>query len=101
MPDLTPRQQIMELITGTRRTARQLAELVGIPERQVEEHLAHIVRSVARDRTRRFLLEPSECQDCAYSFRERTRLTRPSRCPRCRSEAVSAPRYGIELRATK
>lgn len=101
MPDLTPRQQIMELIAGTRRTARQLAELVGIPERQVEEHLAHIVRSVAHDKTRRFLLEPSECQDCAYSFRERTRLTRPSRCPRCRSEAITAPQYGIELRATK
>ncbi len=100
MQDRTPRQQIMELITETRRTARQLAELVGIPERQVEEHLAHIVRSVAHDRTRRFLLEPSECQDCGYGFRSRTRLTRPSRCPRCRSEAISAPRYGIELRTT-
>lgn len=100
MQDRTPRQQIMELITETRRTARQLAELVGIPERQVEEHLAHIIRSVAHDRTRRFLLEPSECQDCGYGFRSRTRLTRPSRCPRCRSEAISAPRYGIELRTT-
>jgi hypothetical protein len=97
MPDQTPRQQIMELIAGTRRTARQLAELVGIPERQVEEHLAHIVRSVVRDRTRRFLLEPSECQDCGFIFRERTRLTRPSRCPSCRSENVSPPRFGIEL----
>ena len=99
-PDLTIRQRIMELLAGTLRTSRQLAELVGVPERQVEEHLAHIVRSVARDRARRFVLDPSSCQDCGFVFRGRTRLTRPSRCPRCRSEAISAPRYGIELRST-
>ncbi|MGH7167366.1 MAG: transcriptional regulator [Nitrospiraceae bacterium] len=99
-PDLTIRQRIMELIAGTLRTSRQLAELVGVPERQIEDHLAHIVRSVARDRGRRFVLDPSACQDCGFVFRGRTRLTRPSRCPRCRSEAISAPRYGIELRST-
>lgn len=99
-PDLTIRQRIMELLAGTLRTSRQLAELVGAPERQVEEHLAHIVRSVARDRARRFVLDPSACQDCGFVFRGRTRLTRPSRCPRCRSEAISVPRYGIELRST-
>lgn len=98
-PDLTVRQRIMELIAGTLRTSRQLAELVGVPERQIEDHLAHIVRSVARDPTRQFVLDPSACQDCGFVFHERTRLTRPSRCPRCRSEAISVPRYGIELRS--
>jgi predicted Zn-ribbon and HTH transcriptional regulator len=98
-PGLTIRQQIVQLITGTLRPARQLAELIGIPERQIEDHLTHVVRSLAHDRTRRFVLDPSECQDCRFVFRERTRLTRPSRCPRCRSEAITAPRYGIELRA--
>ena len=96
--ELTTRQRIMELITGTLRTSRQLAELVEAPERQVEDHLTHILRSVARDRARRFVLDPSACQDCGFVFRDRTRLTRPSRCPRCRSEAISPPRYGIELR---
>jgi predicted Zn-ribbon and HTH transcriptional regulator len=88
----------MQSITGTLYSSRQLAELVGVPERQVEDHLTHITKSVARDRTRRFVLEPSRCRDCGFVFRDRTRLTRPSRCPRCRSEAISSPRYGIELR---
>jgi predicted Zn-ribbon and HTH transcriptional regulator len=98
MAELTIRQLIMQSITGTLYSSRQLAELVGVPERQVEDHLTHITKSVARDRTRRFVLEPSRCRDCAFVFRDRTRLTRPSRCPRCRSEAISPPRYGIELR---
>ena len=97
-PDQTPRQCLMNLLAGSSRSSYELAALLGIPERDIEHHLVHIVRSLARDRTRRFLLEPSVCHDCRYVFRERRRLTRPSRCPRCRSEAISAPRFMIEAR---
>jgi transcriptional regulator len=92
----TARQRIIELLAGTRLSSHQLAHMLGIPERQVEEHLPHVVKTIARDRSRRFILEPSVCPDCDFIFRERTKLTRPSRCPRCRSEGISAPRYGIE-----
>ena len=97
---MTVRQQIQKVITGTRCSARDLAHRLGISERQVEEHLAHIARSVHRERQGRFLLDPSICQGCDFVFRGRTRLTRPSRCPKCRSEAITAPRFGIEPRMT-
>ena len=95
-PESTIRQRLMHLITGTLRSSRELAALLAIPERQVEEHLRHVARSVSRDPGRRFILAPSACEGCGFRFRERTRLTRPSRCPRCRSEDITAPRYGIE-----
>jgi len=95
-PEQTIRQRLAELITDTLRSSRQLAELVGIPERQVEDHLAHLIKTVGRDRSKRFVLDPSACQDCGFVFRERTRLTRPSRCPRCKSEAITPPRFGID-----
>ena len=100
-PPLTIRQQLMRLLSGTRRSARELAELIGAPERQIEEHLAHVVRTLARDPARRFLLAPSRCHDCNFVLRERTRLTTPSRCPHCRSEAIAPPRFGIETRSTR
>ncbi|CUS36967.1 transcriptional regulator [Candidatus Nitrospira nitrificans] len=92
----TLRQRLTDLLTDTRTTAEQLARILGIPERQVEEHLVHVVKTVSRDRARQFVLEPSGCMDCGFMFRDRTRLTRPSRCPQCRSEGISAPRYGID-----
>jgi transcriptional regulator len=95
-PEQTPRQRIIELITGTRLSSHQLAQVLGIAERQVEDHLTHVVKTLAHDRSRRFILEPSTCQDCGFVFRDRTRLTRPCRCPICRSEGITAPRYGIE-----
>jgi len=95
-PTRTPRQRMIELLTGTRLATHQLAQMLGIPERQVEDHLEHVVKSVANDKTRCFILEPSRCQDCEFVFRDRRRLTRPSRCPQCRSEDIAAPRYGID-----
>ncbi|MGH7965551.1 MAG: transcriptional regulator, partial [Candidatus Binatia bacterium] len=89
----------MELLTGRMLSAQQLAVVLKISERQVEEYLAHIVKSVGRDRSHRFVLEPSACQDCEFVLTNRRRLTRPSRCPRCHSERTTAPRYGIELRS--
>ncbi len=95
-PERTPRQRIVELLSGRRFSSHQLAQLLGIPERQVEDHLTHVVKTVARDPAHRFILEPSACPDCGFVFRDRTRLTRPSRCPRCRGEGINAPHYGIE-----
>lgn len=95
-PGQTTRQRIIELLTDSRMTSHELAQALGIPERQVEEHLAHVVKTVTRDRSRQFLREPSRCLDCGFMFRDRTRLTRPSRCPQCRREGVTPPRYSIE-----
>jgi transcriptional regulator len=100
-PERTPRQRIRDLLsTMPPLTSRQIAEVVDISEGQVEDNLVHIVKSIARDRTLRFILEPPECKDCDFVFRERERITRPSRCPKCHSEAISEPRYSITRRGT-
>ena len=95
-PERTPRQRIIDLITGTSLSSYQLAQMLGIPERQVEDHLTHVVKTIARDKTRRFILDPARCQNCDFVFRDRSRLTSPSRCPHCRSEGIAAPRYIID-----
>jgi len=92
----TARQRIIELLTDTRLSSRQLAQLIGLPERQVEEHLTHVAKTIGRDKTKRFILEPAMCPTCEFIFRELTKLTLPSRCPRSRGEGISPPRYGIE-----
>jgi transcriptional regulator len=99
-PEQTTRRRIIELLTGAPMTSHQLARALSIAERLVEEHLAHVVKTVTRERSRRFLREPSSCLDCGFMFRDRTRLTRPSRCPQCRSEGISPPRYHIESLAS-
>ncbi len=94
---LTLRQQIILTLTGGLYSAYDLAALHAISEREIEDHLSHIARSLGRDTTREIIREPAECEHCAFIFRSRARFTRPGRCPRCHSERIFAPKFGIRL----
>ena len=78
-------------------TARELSERVGIREREVAGHLEHLARSVAAA-GERLVVEPAACLACGYVFRGRSRLARPSACPRCRSTHLSPPSFCVERR---
>lgn len=45
----TARQRMVDCLTGSRLSSYQLAQLLGISERQVEDHLLHVVKTVTRD----------------------------------------------------
>ena len=73
-------------------TARELSKRIGISEKDVAGHLEHLARSL-RGAGSRLEIEQAKCLVCGFRFRERTRFTTPSRCPRCRDEAIAPPRF--------
>jgi predicted Zn-ribbon and HTH transcriptional regulator len=75
-------------------TARELSERVHVPEREVTEHVAHLARS-ARGRGERFVVVPSRCLGCGFTFEARDRLTRPGKCPSCRATRIAPPRFSL------
>ena len=78
-------------------TGRELSARVGVAERQVAGHLEHLARSL-RLGGERLTVEPARCLDCGFVFRKRERLGRPSRCPACRSQHLTSPRFAITTR---
>jgi len=68
---------------------RQISQLFRIREGEVLDHLEHISRSAL------LRMEPATCQRCGFSFKKRERLNTPSRCPICKSESISPPRYQV------
>lgn len=79
---------------GRMMTAKDISRAVGIEEKEVFAHLAHIARSLRG--TRRFKREPSMCLSCGFIFKKRERMRTPGKCPKCRSEEISETRYGID-----
>jgi predicted Zn-ribbon and HTH transcriptional regulator len=63
---------------------------VGIPEKQVDDHLAHVARSL-RPTTERLRMKPARCLRCGFVFRKRDRLDRPSACPVCSGHHLAPP----------
>jgi len=75
-------------------TARDLSQTLGVREKEVYAHLAHIARSVV-PKGQRLLTISSRCLSCGYVFETRKRFTKPGRCPKCKSERIEEPRYRI------
>lgn len=91
----TLRQALLALLREGSRTAYELSRLARLREKEVATHLEHVVRSL-RHADERLVVTPAVCRGCGFVFRDRRRLTRPSGCPRCRSQTVEAPRFHVE-----
>ncbi|MDH4227093.1 MAG: transcriptional regulator [Deltaproteobacteria bacterium] len=93
----TIRQLIIEQLEQSEfgLTAKDLSALCSIKEKDVYEHLEHIEKSFEKS-VKRLKMTPSECNRCGYEFEDRTRLTKPGRCPECKGSSISAPVFSIE-----
>jgi predicted Zn-ribbon and HTH transcriptional regulator len=90
----TVRRRILSELEQGPLSALDLSGLVGIPEKEVAGHLEHIRQSLHRT-TRQLTVRPAECSKCGFVFEKRNRLTRPGKCPVCRSESIHAPLFGV------
>jgi len=90
----TVRRQIISLLMENELTSLELSHCLRISEKEVLIHLPHI-RSSVEAMGRRFVVTAAGCLECGYSFEDRRRLTKPGRCPRCRGEHITDPRYRV------
>ena len=91
---VTIRSKLRQVLGEGSLTARELSARVGISEKEVAGHLAHLARSL-RQSGERLRVEPTRCLACAFVFKDRTRLDKPSRCPECKSERLAPSRFVI------
>ncbi len=91
---LTLRKKIAEALKEESFDLREISKRFGVKEREVLDHLEHIEKSI---HPKRLISESASCQECGFSFKKRTRLSTPGRCPVCRSEQISPPRFKIRL----
>ena len=78
-------------------TARDLSPRLGTLEHDVAAHLEHVARSLKRT-GEQLVLEPATCLQCGFAFARRSRYTRPSHCPKCRSTRTTLPAFYVEAR---
>lgn len=91
---LTLREALRRVLREGFHTARDLSARVGISEKDIARHLDHLTRSLKHS-GERFEIEPPWCHGCGFVFKDRTRLSKPSRCPRCKGQRLAPMRYGI------
>lgn len=93
-PSGTIRQQVVELLAEHPMRVRDLSKALGVSEKDVCGHLEHIQRSVS-GQGKRFEMIPCECLSCGYVFKDRSRVKKPGRCPKCRQSHISEAMFRI------
>jgi predicted Zn-ribbon and HTH transcriptional regulator len=93
----TLRREIVGLLREQTLSARDISQLVGIPEREVYEHLRHIRRSMG-GRGKALTVVPARCRQCGFVFSQREKLTKPGRCPACRRQSIEEPLFSLPSR---
>lgn len=91
----TIRQRIRVLLEDRPCTAREISHAIRRPEKDIENHLAHLRKSLRSEGLRLETL-PAECRGCGFLFRKRERLRPPGRCPLCKGEAISDPAFRVQ-----
>lgn len=90
---MTRREEITEILSKRAESAHQLANYYKVTLKEILEDLEHIRKSV---KPRRLKQIPARCKHCGFIFKERSKIKKPSRCPRCRNERIQAQLFRIE-----
>ena len=91
--ETVPRALARVLSRGTW-SLRELSRELGLREHDIAPHLEKLARSLAHE-GQALEVTPASCLACGFSFEGRSRASRPSRCPECKSERLSPARYAI------
>lgn len=88
------RKDLIDILLGNPMTVIQIARLVDESPGDVADDLNHLLRSLKHTEYKA-ALEPARCRACGFEFSEK-KLTKPSKCPECKSTWVQEPKIGIE-----
>jgi transcriptional regulator len=90
----TIRQRIMSLLERMPLSAKDLSKETMVSEKDIYDHLEHI-RKTSGKRDGHLIITPAECRKCGFRFKKRDKITRPGKCPICKSELIAAPIFLI------
>jgi predicted Zn-ribbon and HTH transcriptional regulator len=92
--DRTTRERMADRLREEPLSASGLAREFEIRTPEALDHVRHVARSLAPTEEE-LLVAPPACRDCGFDEFDDP-ANRPSRCPECKSEALTDPVFRIE-----
>jgi transcriptional regulator len=92
----TVRRYMMFLLEEYTLSAKDLSVYLRISEKDVYDHLEHIRRTMNKG-GRHLVVTPARCEKCGFVFSKRGRLSKPGKCPICRSGLIVRPFFSVNF----
>ena len=90
------RKDLIGLLRDHPRSLHEIAQLLALRPRDVEDDLTHLFKSLKHSEYQA-VIEPARCRRCGFIF-HKDKLHKPGKCPQCRSTHISEPRISLEAR---
>jgi len=85
-------QELVGLLDGNSLPVSELSREVGKSEKEIYDYLAALQKS------HNLVITPARCAACGFEFTKRSKVKKPSKCPRCRGTHIVAPLYSVTSR---
>jgi predicted Zn-ribbon and HTH transcriptional regulator len=83
------RKDLIPLLLRNPMGVADLAKLCGAPIKEIDADLRHLMKSLKHSEYH-VRVHPAACRKCGFVF-SGEKLTRPGKCPQCRSTWIEAP----------
>jgi len=91
----TERQRMLGTLTRNELfSLRELKLKFKLTAQEVKDEVEHIFLT-AKSQGYSVHIVPAECGSCKYVFKDRRKVSAPSRCPKCKSERVLEPLFKL------
>ena len=88
------RKELMGMLLGEPASLHELALLLEMRPKALEDDLRHLLRSL-KHMPYRAIITPARCRKCGFVF-HKDKLHRPGKCPRCKGTWITEPLISIE-----
>jgi predicted Zn-ribbon and HTH transcriptional regulator len=87
------RKDLINLLLDNRLGLRDIAEILEVPIKDLEDDLRHLQKSLKRSEYR-LNVKPAVCNKCGFKF-DQGKLHKPSKCPICHHTWIHEPQLSI------
>jgi len=88
------RKDLLEILHDRPASLQELALLLDVRPRELEDDLQHLLISL-KNLPYRAIITPASCRKCGFVF-HKDKLHKPGKCPRCHGTWISEPLLSIE-----
>ncbi len=88
------RKDLIELLHNNSMDLVEIASLLEVAPKEVENDLRHLIKSL-KHADYRLVVTPAHCRKCDFAF-NKDKLHKPGKCPHCHSTWIQGPLFDIE-----
>ncbi len=88
------RKDLIAILKQRPASLHELALLLGVKPRELEDDLRHLFRSLRADWICP-VIDPASCCKCGFLFDDH-KLHKPGKCPRCKGTWISEPLISLK-----